>query len=452
VMQIAKRPFGAALAVVIAALTLAACGGGSSGDGGGGTSTVAKTVDPATLPPATITVWSWDPAVKEQAAAFTKAFPNIKVRAVNGGVYLDEYSKFRSSLKADSGGPDALLLTNDVQASFAQTKGILSLTDAGISSEQIEQEFPDWAVELASYNGGIYVLPGDGGLMSYLYQPALLEKHGIDVPTTWDEFAAAAKKLQQAAPGTYLTSVPTNAADWFFSLMAQNGWKPFRSDGSNVAIALDSPEGIRVASYWADLVEQGVVKADAWYTNGWLSAMNSQTYAGWVSADWGPAILQPGQLEAGTWRAALLPKWEDSNGYPTWGPGGYGVSAQSRYPKQAAAFAHWVASDVDALRVALPYSYPPAKVLASNPAFVNKTLPFYGPQKANKVYIAAAEDPGNASATYEYSPLYAYTLGKANELFAKALANGTSMADALHTLQSQVVGYAKQQGYTVTEQ
>jgi multiple sugar transport system substrate-binding protein len=453
VMSIAKRYLCAALALVVAALALTACGGGDSDGGGDGGSRAAatETVSPDRLPPATITVWSWDPVVEQQAEAFTRAFPHIRVRAVNAGVFHDEYNKFRSSLKAGSGGPDALLLTNDFVGSFAQTDDILSLTEAGISAEQINSEFPEWAVEIASHDGGIYVLPGDGALMSFLYRPDALERAGVEIPRTWDEFAAAARKLHDADPESYLTGVPTNAADWFFALMAQNGWKPFRTDGENIAIAIDSPEGLRVADYWAQLVSDGVAIAEPWYTNGWISAMSTGTYSGWVSADWGPAVVSPGLQEAGRWRAALLPKWDDDDGYPSWGPGGYAVSAQSRFPEQAAAFAHWVAADRDALRVALPYSYPPAKVLTTDPAFINKDLPFYGPQKANKVYIEAAQDPNNASALFEYSALYAYALGRANALFSRVLAGDGSMDDALATLQAQVVAYAKQQGYTVTE-
>ena len=46
--------------------------------------------------------------------------------------------------------------------------------------------------------------------MGMLYRQDIFDKHGIAVPTTWDEFADAARKLHAADPNVYLTNLPPN--------------------------------------------------------------------------------------------------------------------------------------------------------------------------------------------------------------------------------------------------
>jgi len=38
----------------------------------------------------------------------------------------------------------------------------------------------------------------------------MFDQYGIQVPTTWDEFAAAARKLHAANPNVYLTNIAPN--------------------------------------------------------------------------------------------------------------------------------------------------------------------------------------------------------------------------------------------------
>ncbi|WP_419155738.1 extracellular solute-binding protein [Streptomyces longwoodensis] len=44
--------------------------------------------------------------------------------------------------------------------------------------------------------------PQDIGPMMFYYRADLFEKYGLTVPTTWDEFAATARKLKEARTST----------------------------------------------------------------------------------------------------------------------------------------------------------------------------------------------------------------------------------------------------------
>ena len=48
--------------------------------------------------------------------------------------------------------------------------------------------------------------------MGMLYRKDIFDKYGIQVPTTWDEFAAAARKLHAADPNVYLTNFAAEPA------------------------------------------------------------------------------------------------------------------------------------------------------------------------------------------------------------------------------------------------
>lgn len=58
---------------------------------------------------------------------------------------------------------------------------------------------PDTLIPLISQDGNIYSVPVNIHRANVLwYNPTVLEEHGIEVPTTWDEFFAAAEQLQEA--------------------------------------------------------------------------------------------------------------------------------------------------------------------------------------------------------------------------------------------------------------
>jgi len=49
--------------------------------------------------------------------------------------------------------------------------------------------------------------------MGLLYRKDIFDKYGITPPKTWDDFAAAARKLHSADPKVYITNMaPTRAA------------------------------------------------------------------------------------------------------------------------------------------------------------------------------------------------------------------------------------------------
>ena len=77
---------------------------------------------------------------------------------------------------------------------------------------------------------GVYALPQDSGPMAMFYRKDVFDKYGIAVPTTWDEYLAAAEKMHAADPNQYITG-DTGDAGFTTSMIWQAGGQPYTVDG-----------------------------------------------------------------------------------------------------------------------------------------------------------------------------------------------------------------------------
>ncbi len=84
--------------------------------------------------------------------------------------------------------------------------------------------------------------------------------YNITVPTTWDEFSTAAAALHKADPKVYLSNF-TSDQGWFFGMLWQSGAKPFLVNGTNLTVNFTSPEALRVAKLWGDMMTAGVLSS-----------------------------------------------------------------------------------------------------------------------------------------------------------------------------------------------
>ena len=172
----------------------------------------------------------------------------------------------------------------------------------------------DWTWnQVTGPNGEILAYPQDTGPMGMLYRADLFEKYQIDVPKTWDEFAAAARKLHAADPKVYLTDMAANEQGAWHGLMWQAGSKPYSVNGTTVGLAVNDAASKKVADYWGGLAKEGVIATDPDFTDTWFQGLNNGKYATWLTAAWGPVFLGgSAKSTAGKWRAAPLPQWDAS--------------------------------------------------------------------------------------------------------------------------------------------
>jgi multiple sugar transport system substrate-binding protein len=450
-----RRFFLTAAGAASLSVALAACGGGS---GSSASSSSAKPVgqadiDKAMSTPTQLTFWTWVPNIEKEVALFEKQYPAIKVKAVNVGQGPDQYKKLRTALQAGTGAPDTVQIEYQYIPSFTITDSLLDLRPYGASA--LRGKFVDWTWgQVSGSKGEVWAIPQDTGPMGMLYRQDIFDKHGIAVPKTWDEFAAAARTLHKADPGVYLTNLAANDPAAWHGLLWQAGAKPYVTAGkSDISITVDDATSKKLAAYWGGLAKEGVISADPDFTDAWFAGFNKGKYATWITAAWGPVFLAgAAKATAGKWRAAPLPQWDPSAPRSgNWGGSTTAVMKNTKNPIAAAQFAQFLNSDPGSAKLFATeqFFFPATKALLADPGFVGDAPSFYGGQKVNQVF---ADVGGTVNTSFQWPPFLDQVVTDWNETVGKSLADRTDTVTALGQWQSRITTYAKSQGFSVKGQ
>lgn len=452
-MRFLRKAGLAAVTVVALSALLAGCAGSSdaattSGAKGGGV-----TIDGITWPTYTgktkITVWTWAgaPQTTKVIPAFEKAYPNIKVDVESVGAGADEYSKLSTANSAGSGAPDVVMLEYPYIPEFVASKAI-----ANISSyvKPFMKQLPKWAVSSVSFNGGVYNFPYGGGTQALIYRSSVLQSAGLSVPTTWAQFATEAVALHKANPSEYMTYFPNNDPEYILALLQQAGANPFtESKNGTWNIDLDSAKARSVMNYWGNLIKEGAINVQGDFTPAWQNSIASGTYATYLGADWFPSAVLVPYVKKGSqsFTVTNMPGWTAGQKVVgNWGGSGYSVTSQSKNKQAASLFAAFM--DLGGANDSLAAgSLPVVSDATQFPAYDGTpgTQPGFT-QNLNKVYQGYQ---ANVNPDFSFSPWTTVMNNALNAEEAKAVAGTESWNDVLANVQSQVVSYAKSQGYQV---
>ncbi len=112
-------------------------------------------------------------------------------------------------------------------------------------------------------DGKLAAMPAFADAMFMYYRKDLLDKHKIAEPKTWDELAAAAKKIQAAEgnanlQGLSIQGAPIEGAVCTFLLPYWSQGKDFNDAAGK--LTLDRPAAARGLQQWLSLVDAGVIK------------------------------------------------------------------------------------------------------------------------------------------------------------------------------------------------
>ncbi|WP_375688273.1 ABC transporter substrate-binding protein [Pseudooceanicola sp. LIPI14-2-Ac024] len=192
---------------------------------------------------------------------FNESHPEITVKQEpqNWG---EVYAKAPAALAAGA-GPDMLFAIPDFTPIL---KGVGALTSVADFVEELdgEHDFIDSAVEAYSYDDGVWAVPLYNMSMNLWYRPSVLEAAGIEVPTTWEEWKAAAETL--TADGAYGMGLPANQQLYtdqtVFSVMANGGASEiYNEDGT---LRFDNPETVEAYTFYNDMLQYSPPDAPSW--------------------------------------------------------------------------------------------------------------------------------------------------------------------------------------------
>lgn len=179
-----------------------------------------------------ISFWHAMNGVNEEALQkitddFMKEYPNIKVNMVNQGGYLDLFDKLMASAKAKQLPNLSQVYSN--RLSWYVDKGLaLDLTpyindsEIGLTAED-KADFPAMFMDDCIWGDAQYAMPLNKSMMVLYYNEGMFQEAGIEVPTTWEEWADAAEKLTKDTDGdgepdvygiVFANNLSTDIAPW----------------------------------------------------------------------------------------------------------------------------------------------------------------------------------------------------------------------------------------------
>ena len=448
-MTIRHRRAAAAFAAASAlALTLTACGTESPEGGDAAAEAVSpEEIDAALEEGGDLLVWAWEPTLEQVVTDFEAEYPNVDVELANVGTGNDHYVALQNAISAGSGVPDVAQVEYYALPQFAISETLADLAPFGAA--ELEGTYSPGTWGAVTDGAAVHALPMDSGPMALFYNAQVFEDAGVEVPATWDEYVAAAKKIHAYDPDTYITA-DNGAAGSTTSMIWQAGGHPFQVDGTDVTVDLADEGTTKYAEMWQPLIDDGLVADIPDWSDEWFQGLGNGTIASLVIGAWMPANLESGAASAsGDWRVAPMPQWT-AGAQETAENGGSSLAITEASEKKALAYGFLeYANAGDGVQTRLDNgNFPATTADLTSPEFLAEESEYFGGQKINEVLSDSA---ANVVPDWQYLPYQVYANSVFPDTVGQAYTGSTPLADALATWQDSIVTYGNEQGFTVGE-
>jgi trehalose/maltose transport system substrate-binding protein len=365
--------------------------------------------------------------VQEQAARYTEMCPNITVETVETPDLADDRLGTYQQLWEQQSGDIDIYQTDVIWAGII-AEHVIDMNEY-LSEEEIAAYFPAM-IEGQTIGGKLVAIPWFTDAAGLYYRTDLLEKYGVEVPTTWDELTVAAQTIQDGERAEGMTE--------FYGYVWQgNAYEGLTCDAHEWLVS-------ETGSSFVTPDAQVNVMDD-----NWLAALDRA--AGWVGTISPEAVTTFGEEDSrAVWQsgnAAFMRNWpyayglgngEDSAvaglfGYAPLPTGTSGAAAACLGGWQIAVSAY--SENVDAAASVAKFLASPAEQLtrALSPQGANPTVPaLYETEELSSNPLFQAMGPILSTAFPRPSGVTADRYAVASELFYTAVHDvltGTSDAD-----------------------
>ena len=449
-MRTTQKAF-AALTAAATLIGLAACGGGSDNASKGSTGDANK---------AELVFWGWDTGhtMTNLIKDFQKANPGITVKFNNTGTASDTQTALSNAIAAGKGAPDVVMLEDPTVTQFAVTGDLADLSQFG--ADKLADDFSAGPWNKLQYNNKPYALPIDSGPEMFFYNDAVFKKAGVDGTKikTWDDYYEAAKKVKAA--GSYMTNNSGSSMEYqpFTAQAWQAGAQPWKVDGEKITIDMTNDAGMKkYIDFQQKLIDEDLndTKTANW-SDDWNRELNDGTLASLTIGAWMPINLMTGAPDqAGNWRVAQLPQWEEGKEVSA-EDGGSALAVTSQSKNQAAAYklVEYMTHGEGAQTMADTGTFPSLKKILRSDSFTDPTTEsnkmtndYFGGQNVNEVLSAAAQRP---TEKFQYLPYNPYAQTAYGDEVSKAYSGDITLEKALENYANKLAEQGKQQGYNVT--
>lgn len=351
--------------LMVFGLVAAACGGDDeSTDAGDGDEAGSGAAD-VDLTGAELQLWGWSSSEAEDAqlTGLVEAF-NTDTGAAAA---FEPQPEFDAALQAAlvSGDPPDVFYVDSGKLPDLVDSDALAPVPSGVLSDP--DDIYGSLRDTFTIEDTWYCPPKDFSTLGLVYDPVALEAAGVDVPTTWDELAAASEALTTGDQvGLSFGAEFARAGAFLF----QAGSGILNEDGTEVII--DSDEGREALQYLADLFAAGSAATPQDINTGWAGeAFATGAAAMTIEGNWIIPFLNQNFPDK-EWAVAELPS----------GPAGpgtfaftvcYGVPNSAADPDQSWAFVEYLTNAEGAAAWTSGFQVMPARAsardawLADNP-------------------------------------------------------------------------------------
>jgi multiple sugar transport system substrate-binding protein len=433
------RLAGIAFTVVAGVAALTAC---SSGDDKSSDSQAAA---PACAPangPVTLQYWNTVPGMDQVVALWNKNNPSIQVQVKN--ISNDQYGQIGNALKAGT-APELAQVGYD-ELPDLRTQDAFVDASACADAKAAESKFVPWTWTQTSFGKtGVFAFPQDTGPMALFVRSDLFTKYHVDIPKTWDDYAAAAQRLHAADKNLSITFFDPNNAEWFNGLLWQNSAQMYQYQGDQWHVTVASDKSKQVADYWQKLIDQKLVRTDlANSSPPMYAAFQKDQVATYVGAAWGYSMFRDNlPKQAGKWTIVPMPTWGSDPAAGDWGGSTVAFMKGNKHLYESVKFNEWLNSDPEALALEnkLGGLYPAAAAGLQLPALL-QGVPYYNNQKVFDVF---ADSSKNIDTTFTWGPTQKTVNLALQDAMAKAAAGNGTLSDALTTAQDKALSSMKDQ-------
>ncbi|WP_406247162.1 ABC transporter substrate-binding protein [Microbacterium sp. M] len=419
--------------VAVAALALTGCAGGSGSD---------DTADG----PITLEYWAWGTTQKPLVDAWNEAHPDIQVKHTDAGGGGDSSAKLVTAQRANNAPDVALVEYNTLPAMIVA--GVAA--DISEYTGDLAEEYAPGVWSQATFDGTSYGVPQDAGPQALTYNQARFAELGIEVPTTWAEFATAAEQVRAADPDAYITTFAPAEFGGFAGFAQQAGAEWWTVDGDQWTVDFDDEASVAVADYWQDLIDRDLVLAEPLLTPEWNARLNEGNVLSWPAGLWAAGVINGVASDmAGQWAMAPLPQWTEGDSAVAFQGGSAAVvTTSSEHAEAAAEFAAWIGTSEEAAQIQIQEGQYPAS-LTGQELTLDAEAPALMPQQDDYWEIAAqiAED---TIPEISWGPNVNVASSAFQDAMSAAVTNGTPLSGALTETEKVVVDDMKTSGFDVT--
>ena len=427
-------------AAAAAGFALAGCG--SDGDGGDGGDRPKGREKGEKI---TLTFWSWVPGIDKPVALWNRENPEVrveveKVSAVDGA----QYAKMHAAIKAGS-PPDLGQIEYPVVPSFLVDNGLLDLTEYGVAAHK--DKFIGWQWQQSVFGKAVYAVPQASGPMGLFIRRDLFDRWGIEPPATWDDYEAAAEAIRKE--GAWIETFSATNGNRFAGLAWQAGARWFGIEGDTWTVSIDDEPTRKVADYWYDLVRRKLIKTIPDRQNAWYKDVQTGAVASWLGASWGDALLVGNAPRtAGKWRVAPMPQWRKGDAaFANWGGSTTAVFAGTKYPKDALAFAVWLNTDPESIKLLIENGYgTPGAKRGYTTSQLDVHKDFFGGQEYSEVFDAASK---GVDTSWQWGPATDTLYQRLGDAFTAAIGDGSPFRSVLRKVQGETITDLREKGLKV---